>query len=682
MMNKLLLRLALFILPVIFLIIGINFQRTWFSGDPEYAYLLNGINIANLKAVGHTDNPGTPTQIFSAVVLRVAHFLDFSEKSNLQENVLRHPDQFVELERKTLIMLNALMMFLLGLGSFLLLRNIWFSLILQATPFISSNLLEIAFTKVSPEPVLIFTVMALVLVILKYYLDYAKNGRYYPWIFSIIIGFGLASKATFLPLVLLPLWLLQTRKHRITYLVSIIPSFILFTAPAIPQYPHMAKWFLGLSTHTGTYGQGSSGIIDFSTYFNNLPLIVINNPAMSVSILIAIVLIGISIGIGRLRKHSIPLPVRFLIGIATVQLLAILMVAKHYHANHYLIPAISLTGILWIFSILVIKELIGDKPLVPHAFLAPVVLVVLLLFGISNRKYLSEAYHGYVITNEEYANVKGRLDSEFPGYLKTYYYPVSINPYSALRWGNVYSRQLHLDALNKLYPEGVFYDTRTNQFQVWESALPIQDLATEYGQKILLIGGPMTDSDKDRVIKGGLSLNEIYRGRTQAIYEVDVANSAIFQGIGEAPIWKVDCNADSLSHDKKFFLSGNFSFQNNDNQTAEKVRSGSYSVKLSYRDSYAMGIEIDSINPGQKFRFTAWRLGGDGTAFLVAASGNKDGFYVQNSESIITDNSGWEKVILEITIPPTFTEGAIKFYLWNNGDSVVYFDDLLLERIR
>jgi len=403
---------------------------------------------------------------------------------------------------------------------------------------------------------------------------------------------------------------------------------------------------------------------------------------MSVSIFVAVVLTGISIGSGRIRRTIIPIPERFLIGIAAVQILAILMVAKHYHANHYLIPAISLTGILWIFSILVMKDLIGDKQNILHTFLPPAVLIILLLFGISNRKYLSEAYHGYVITNEEYSMVKNRLDTEFKDYLKTYYYPVSINPYSALRWGSVYSRQIHLDALQKLYPEGVFYDTRVNQFQVWESTLPAEELLTAYGKKILLIGGPMTDPEKNLVINGGLSLNEIYRGRTQAIYEVDIANSAVFQGIGQSPIWKVFCNADSLSTDKKSFLSGNFSFQNNDNQTAEKARSGNYSVKLPYRDSYAMGIDVDSIQSGQKYRFTAWRQGGDGTAFLVAASVKEGDFYTQNGESIITDNSGWEKVILEITIPPAFSEGAIKFYLWNNGDSAVYFDDLMLERIR
>lgn len=174
-MKKVLLKVGLFILPMVFLIVGLNFNRTWFSGDPEYAYLLNGINIATFHSVGHTDNPGTPAQMYNAVVLRIAHFLKFSEKNDLETDVILNPDSYVELERKVSIVLNSVMLLLLGFTSLLILRNFWFSLILQATPFISSNLLEIAFTKVSPEPILIFTTMILLLVIFKYYTDYDKE---------------------------------------------------------------------------------------------------------------------------------------------------------------------------------------------------------------------------------------------------------------------------------------------------------------------------------------------------------------------------------------------------------------------------------------------------------------------------------------------------------------------------
>ncbi len=679
-MRKFFLNLVLIVLPATFLIIGLSFHRTWFSGDPEYAYLLNGINIATLHPVGHTDNPGTPAQIYSAVVLRIAHCVNFSDKNDLQTDVLSNPDAYVELERKVSVILNAMMMLFLGLFSLIILRNVWYSLVLQSTMFLSSNLLEIAFTKVSPEPVLIFTVMLLVSIVIKYYTDYEKDKKLYPWIFGLLTGFGLATKATFLPLAVLPFILLKGKKFKRNYLAAIIPSFILFTAPAIPEYPHMAKWFLGLSTHTGTYGQGASGIIDFGTYFSSLHAIATNNPALLLSLIIAVIVPAVFFLTGKIRSWSASLPMKFMTSLAAVQLLGILMVAKHYHANHYLIPLISLSGAIWVFAILLIKEQSGNSRVAMNKFLAPAVLVLFIIMGFSNRKYLQEANHGYIITNEEYTQVRNRLDTEFAGYVKAYYYPITINPYSALRWGSVYSRQLHLDALRSIYPEGLFYDFRINSFQVWETPLPVTDLVTDYGGKILLVGGPMTAEERKSVEKGGLSITQIYLGRAQAIYQVDTAKSLLFNELKQKPLWSITCNADTLSSDGKWFKAGNFRFANNNNQSGEAARSGQYSVKLPYRDSYAMAIELDSIKPGQKYRFTAWRKGGERKAFLVATSPKSEEFYIQNSEYLKVDDKGWKKVSLDITIPENYSSQTFKVYIWNSGDSQVFFDDFTLNR--
>jgi len=677
-MKTLVLKSLLIILPLIFLVAGVNFKRTWYSGDPEYAYLLNGINIATFHSVGHTDNPGTPVQIYSAVVLRIAHFFNFSEKRDLQMAVLSDPDRYVELERKIHVVINAISMLFLGLISLLMLRNIWFSLILQITPFISANLLEHAFTKVSPEPFLVFVTMMMVVMVIRYYTDSTSGKKLYPWLFGLLAGFGLATKATFIPLAILPILLLKGKSARWTYLLSLVPFFILFTAPAIPAYPHMAKWFLGLSTHTGTYGQGSSGIIDIQAYFQSIPEIFSNNLAMSVSLLVAASLLGFLFISGKTRWTGMSLSVRFLLSTAVVMLLGILMVAKHYHANHYLVPCISLTGLLWLFIILSLKE---HLPARVYTFLTPSVLALMILFGLMGRGYLAEAYHGYKITNEEYQDVKNRLDKEFAGHVKAYYYPTSINPYSALRWGSVYSRQIHLEALRSLYPEGIFFDIREHVFQLWESPIPVNELVSEYGNKILLVGGPMNDVEKEKVIRGGLAINTIYLGRTQAIYEVDIQASELFSGISSQPIWTITESAENASADNKYFINGDYRFENNGIQNAEVARTGKFSVKLPYKDSFGMAMVIDSAQAGQRYRFSAWRNEGDGTAFLVASAANDKSFYAQTADYLTTDENGWKKVTLDFTIPQEFTGGSLKLYLWNNGDSPVWFDDLSIARI-
>ncbi len=275
--------LIFLILPAIFLLIALPFNRTHFGNDPEYAYLMNGINIGLLKPVGHTDNPGTPVQMYSAVVLRFAYLVQPDKSEGFQKYMLSNADRYIEIERKGLIVINSIVMLLLGLISWFMLRNVWLSLLLQIMPFTSANLTEHVFTKVSPEPVLLIATAAIVLLILRFYFHPEKDNKKYSLYFALVCSFGIATKVTFLPLLLVPLFLLDTWIQRKRFLLLIIPFFLLFTLPAIPQYPHMAKWFLLLFAHTGTYGAGSLGVINPLNYFNNLVLIFINNPVLSIN---------------------------------------------------------------------------------------------------------------------------------------------------------------------------------------------------------------------------------------------------------------------------------------------------------------------------------------------------------------------------------------------------------------
>jgi len=242
--NSFLKSAILLVCPSLFMFFALSFNRTHFGNDPEYAYLLNGINIGILKPVGHTDNPGTTVQIFSAIVLRCAYLAQPDKSEGFQKFILRNADRHIELERKVLIAINGIVILLLGIISFNILRNVWFSLVLQIMPFTSANLTEHIFTKVSPEPVLLIPTAALVLLILSYYFSIIRDEKKYALFFALVGGFGLATKATFLPLILIPFLLLSNLKLRKRFLLFIGLFFIVFTLLAVPNYPHIAKWFL------------------------------------------------------------------------------------------------------------------------------------------------------------------------------------------------------------------------------------------------------------------------------------------------------------------------------------------------------------------------------------------------------------------------------------------------------
>ena len=345
------------ILPAIFLFFALPFNRTHFGNDPEYAYLMNGINIGMLKPVGHTDNPGTTVQMYSAVVLRCAYQFQPDKSEGFQKYMLRNADRYIELERKGLILLNGIVMLLLGIISWILLRNIWLSLLMQIMPFVSANLTEHVFTKVSPEPVLLMATAAMVLLVIRFYFQTGNDKKRYAFLFALASGFGVATKATFLPLILVPLLLLESKMHRKRFLILFVLFFIFFTLPAVPQYPHMAKWFVLLFIHTGTYGDGGLGLLNVSQYLNNLVEIGKINPVLIITMFISAVIIGFKLLTSSFKSEwNANRGFRILTALATAQLAGVLMVAKHYHANHYLVPELCMVATNWIFIFLYLKE--------------------------------------------------------------------------------------------------------------------------------------------------------------------------------------------------------------------------------------------------------------------------------------------------------------------------------------
>jgi len=516
---------AFLVFPVIFLFFALPFNRTHFGNDPEYAYLMNGINIGMLKPVGHTDNPGTTVQIYSALVLRCAYLVQPDKSEGFQKHILSNADRYIEMERKGLIIVNSIVMLILGIISWILLRNVWLSLLLQIMPFVSANLTEHVFTKVSPEPVLIMATAALVLLVIRYYSQAKKDEKNYALLFALITGFGVATKATFLPLLLVPLLLLDSKTLRKRVLLFFLLFFIVFTLPAVPQYPHMAKWFLLLTAHTGTYGEGGLGLFNLSQYLNNLVEIGYINPVLSATLLVSVLIISSVLLKSSLKtEFKVNLSFRIVTALTVAQLAGVLMVAKHYHANHYLVPELCMMALNWIFIIIYLTEKLKFK-FTKVIALVPVLLFLIVIGLISaNHSYLRTANKGYIQSNLDYDKMTHLLENEYKEYTCAYYYPISINPYSALRWGNVYSRFQHTKAIKEMYPDGYFFDIRTNQFSLWETPVETDILAKLSNQKLLIVGGPFEENDKERIEQNGIRLSAVYSSRTQIIYKILFVN--------------------------------------------------------------------------------------------------------------------------------------------------------------
>src|SRR4051812_23398923 len=76
---------------------GVAMGPSWvgMNHDPGLQYVLNSLNFATLRPVGHTAHPGTPVQIAGAVILRVVHLVAAPAGEDLQAHVLANPDLYL-----------------------------------------------------------------------------------------------------------------------------------------------------------------------------------------------------------------------------------------------------------------------------------------------------------------------------------------------------------------------------------------------------------------------------------------------------------------------------------------------------------------------------------------------------------------------------------------------------------
>ncbi|WP_347838840.1 hypothetical protein [uncultured Draconibacterium sp.] len=661
------------LLPALFLWAGSTIELANYGNDPNYIYLANAASICDGKGVGHVDNPGTTVMEIGAIAITLRHLLDNPNNETLVQHVLKEPLIFVNTIHLVFVVFNALILFLLGYVALKKTGSIWVGILLQTTTFLSANTLDHVWTKISPEPILFFLTCLYVITLLFFYTSKERLTIKYLLTFAALTGAGLATKATFLPLVLFPFILFPGIKKKIIYLGSLVFSFILFTIPAIPEYKRMFFWFRNMLSHTGKYGQGDKGLLDISTYLPNLIKIIQNNPVFGVVTIISIITLIYYYFFNKnnQERNKQDIEAKILLGLTATNIFGILLVAKQYSGNHYLIPVILLTGISLLFNIkLLIKS---DKIVLPI-----LVSSLIILFIFIQPKKIKYAERGYRLTNEELQSTQELIDKRYSDYTPIYYYPYSLNKFSSLKFGDVHTQHRILPHLNAIYPNTFFYNYAHEMFQSWNSELTLEEIVQQTGNKILFVGGPRNDEGADKMIQSGIPLVKIYQGRVQGVYELD---SVKFQQKNTNSILQIAeeivFDAEQLSMDNQFYLgSDKNSFGNAYNRTNEQARSGKYAVKMDSSVEYAIYYELKNLNVNEVYEISIWRKADNNSGRLVVSAKNDKSFYKSQHTGILSDKQGWELLRVKLNVPPELQNDTLKIYLWNPKGQLTYFDDL------
>lgn len=406
-----------------------------YDSDPAYVYLLNGLMLLHGNAPGHVDHPGTPLQVFCAITILLRWGLRriFSAPNidDISTDVLADPEGYIRTASIALLAINALALAYLGLRTAQATGKTWAGASILLMPFLFPILIPRSIY-LSPEALLIPTSICLLATLLPglFTSNEFKTAQdnHTPVLSGVLFGFGLAVKFTFLPLIIL-LLLQKGVRRSITSISFALISFIAFISPAWPKFHYIINWINAIVQHTGHYGQGASGIIDWA----NIPKHAANLLAeFPLTVSIAILLL---IAPTTLRQPSsnglraIPL------SLSCIIILQLSIVLKHY-GTHYMIPAlpISLLGAIWLLWA-VSSENNGStiRRIIP----ALLVCIGLFVGYRSTSNTLTAISESRTLINKEYKEISHVLEA-YPDSLIVCSYRCGL-PQSAISFGASYT---------------------------------------------------------------------------------------------------------------------------------------------------------------------------------------------------------------------------------------------------
>jgi hypothetical protein len=325
------------------------------SSDPEFPYLVNGLNCATLKFnyIGHIDHPGTPFQVYNGTIIRITHL--FAGNGDIAQDVFARPEHYLNAISMSMVLIQAALMFGIGLLGFKRKIPFWQVAFLQASIFFNELLIWL-FCRVNPDRFFEIVGYIFILIYLKHGYENRSPRKFALWS-GTAMALGLATKFNFLPILILPLLIIDTNKNRLIYIGSGIVSFFIFIAPIINKFDDYFRFLTSIFKHDGLYGGGESKILNVQKMIGSAFEIFKENSELFVLIIALVILIVVAI---REKDEGIRKFSFLFAGYLFIIAMQILMVSKHFK-NYYLAPTFIIYGFVFFTISLFLSRIFGKK---------------------------------------------------------------------------------------------------------------------------------------------------------------------------------------------------------------------------------------------------------------------------------------------------------------------------------
>ncbi|MGM4921486.1 hypothetical protein AB8A31_01135 [Tardiphaga sp. 804_B3_N1_9] len=319
--------------------------------DPSYAYLFNGAAVADLHSPGIVVHPGTTSFILIACYLRLYqawNWISTAGQQNLLTIILSDPEAALRFVSRANMVLFAFCVLWLGFVAKQALRNTEAALLIQTLPILYAEFVRPGMIG-AEATLMVFGVLLLSLFLLEWTVyrdDTLDKKRWLPFAIGLCIAAMLVAKITSAPLLLL-LGAIESRRRLLLGVAGAVAGIVLLLLPILPGLLAMANWYVELATHTGQYGSGSTGVLEWVTVKGNASRLLKNYWLTGLLLVAASVIVASSVRASHnsFKERMSDWRSRFVIAALAASLLLTALVLKHF-GFRYFVPCVIVSSLL------------------------------------------------------------------------------------------------------------------------------------------------------------------------------------------------------------------------------------------------------------------------------------------------------------------------------------------------
>jgi hypothetical protein len=476
-----------------------------YSFENPYAYLFSSLLLLDGQAPEYVEHPGTTTQVFGALVLRAS-----STKSldDLIKSALRHPEISLRRIHRALLLFVVLSLWVFPWITAVVLRNYLIGLLIQVPTLFYQSVLSYTMFLGSDLMVVPFSIVTVCLCTVL--IAPSSTPKQLEFLFGLGVtsadatsmrllripaivaltglacAFGIATKLTFYPLVLISLFCCRTLKNLAIFATTFMLGLAVALAPIYSKLGVLGTWIFKVGTHKGIYGTGEVGLPGTTEYLESVRSLIEAEPL----IVIIPLVVGIGVLVLSLRNTSAKPDLsrfswRMVLPLLGLEIISFLTVAKH-PAAHYLIPLCISTGLSLVLLFYVLRSFEGA---VIRRVGGWVALVGLLFLGFKDFVELTPKMYGKLRDWKiDLLGLYQHAEQITQNDLRVDYF-FSDSPEFPLFYGSGFSRRVFGSLLASFYPNKLFLNVFSGKFETFAGSIDVQTVLEQHDH-LYFLGEP------------------------------------------------------------------------------------------------------------------------------------------------------------------------------------------------